>query len=120
MEKIKITVKSISIKEGGKFGVCSKDNVWYNGEGIPNCNKGDSVEIEYTENGTWKNISSLSVVGQSQPGKSEHKQTTHVILEDLDAATLKTTLDLLSTEKEVFATQTHLVNGKWFACVFCR
>lgn len=60
-EKVKGIVTTISQKEKG-FGIAlGKDN-WYNGYGKCPVNKGDEVEIEYVEDGKWKNIKDIKVL----------------------------------------------------------
>ena len=56
IEKTNGTVKSV---RKDKKGVQLEDGTWYSGFAILDCNKGDTVEIEYLTNGMFRNIKQI-------------------------------------------------------------
>ena len=54
------TVSAAKNKDG-KFGIKIGEE-WYNGFGEANCKKGDVVEVEFKQNGKWKNVDSIKVI----------------------------------------------------------
>jgi len=63
-EHVKGEIAAISDKEG-RWGIRIADD-WYNGFGtIPNIQKGDLVDVEYTQKGTFKDV--VKLVPTTQP-----------------------------------------------------
>ena len=59
---------------------------------------------------------------QPTPPEEEKKfyKTKHIVLENLTGEELRIGLDLASEQNWVIATQTHLVEGKWYAVIYYK
>lgn len=71
MTKVTGVITAISQKED-KYGIAIGKGNWYNGFGQAPCNKGDKVEIDYEQNGTFKNVKGCKVLesGESEPSQA--------------------------------------------------
>lgn len=65
MEKtIGIVTKTSYKADKNSYGIEIGQGNWYNGFGQPGCKKGDKIEIEYEQNGQWKNAGKVTVLEQ--------------------------------------------------------
>ena len=55
-----------------------------------------------------------------EPEEKKFYKTKHIVLEGLTAEELKTALDNASKENWVIATQTHFIDGKWYAVIYFK
>ena len=58
-----------------------------------------------------------------KPKEEEERKfykTKHIVLEGLTGEELKTALDVASANNWVIATQTHFVDGKWYAVIYYK
>ena len=58
--------------------------------------------------------------GESQTQEKKFYKTKHVVLEGLTGEKLRIALDAASDTNWVIATQTHFVDGKWYAVVYIK
>lgn len=61
--KFKGTVSQVSQKDG-RYGIKIGED-WFNGFGEPGVKEGNEIEIDYEENGKWKNVTDVKVLDAS-------------------------------------------------------
>lgn len=86
---------------------------------------GDTVKVDLTKDGEyWQIVGITKVEGVQTPQPnylgSPKEPTKHMVIENVTGEELRKALNLASEQFTVFATQTHIENGKWYAVIFMR